>query len=215
MGKGFWNSRFNQTAFSLVFLCVFFSSENAFSDEKIQTQPDTDRIFSNTVTHEAGVWSSGPLAVSQGISDLLAVNEIYNLRDYGSWLEKNFTYKKETSETQWHDPEEIFSRRFGDCKAYSVLNYTVLELFGYKPVFLAMLTGGEGHAVCAFETNGRIAYFDNSKLILTGARTMNEFEIVLYHCYEFNKLFKINPETKDALPLWPVPHFNVAVLSKG
>ena len=78
-----------------------------------------------------------------------------------------------------------------------------------------MLKGGAGNAVCAFEKNGRIAYFDNSKLILTGVRTMNEFEIVFYHCYEFNELFKINPETKDAFPLWPVPYFNAAALSKG
>ena len=76
--------------------------------------------ISSTVTHTAGVWRSGPPAVSQKISDLLAVNEIYSFEDYVSWLGKNVDYKEEAPETQWHNPEEIFSRRFGDCKAFSV-----------------------------------------------------------------------------------------------
>ena len=122
----------------------------------------------------------------------MAANGVYRLEDYVSWLNKNFLYKKNLSSQGWHLPEKVIANRFGDCKDYSLLNYTVLKIFGYRPVVLAMKTGNAGHAVCAFPLSGHIAFFDNNQLIVSPARSFREFEAFLFHYYHFKNLFILN-----------------------
>ena len=142
--------------------------------------------------HGPGVWRLRPVFHDRKVANLLAANGIYHFKDYVLWLNQNFSYKKETLSGEWQLPEKVIANRFGDCKGYSVLNYAVLKLFGYRPVVLAMRTGNSGHVVCAFPLNKHVAFFDNNQLIVSPARSFHEFEAFLFHYYHFKSLFVLN-----------------------
>ncbi len=176
---------------STAFILFLLLTQNAFAFPETPAQPGAG-LVSHLVTHENGVWSSKPADNSQKISDLLAVNGIYKLDDYALWLKKNVLYKIDPTNGQLK-PAEVFSQRFGDCKDYSSLNSAVLKLLGYKPVVLAIHSGNSGHAICSFQMNDRIAFFDNNTLVLTPAKTGAEFESFLFHFYRFTQLARILP----------------------
>ncbi len=187
-------------ALFFIFIGIIGFESVAFSFESTNLQPNGPAATaSNLVTHENGVWSSRPSRAGQKIPDLLAVNGIYRFEDYVMWLNKNILYDKRFSSEGWHAPENVFSKRRGDCKDYSLLNYNVLKIFGYDPILLAMKSGNSGHAICAFPKDGRIAFFDNAQLVVSPARSWSEFKVFLARNYHTATLIKIDPVTLTAL----------------
>lgn len=81
----------------------------------------------------------------------------------------------------WQDPEELLSRRQGDCEDYALLAQAVLSRLGV-PSFVLSLYGqaGYAHTVCVFEEQGRYNVINQDKVIRYRAGSLEELATRLY-----------------------------------
>ena len=141
----------------------------------------------------------------QRIIDLLNANGIRTLKDYMRWLAENIKYKTDEGPDTWASPEETLNRQYGDCEDFAFLNAAVLSVLGYRAKVLGLLgvrasRGQVGnHAICALEEDGNYLYFDNEKLKLTGASTLDEFCKYVFSHYYCRSILELKTRLKPAI----------------
>jgi hypothetical protein len=145
---------------------------------------------------------SRPIQIDIIISDILKANGIRSIDDYAKWLQENIRYERDKGGDIWALPEETLERKYGDCEDYAFLNAAVLHVLGYHPkvlsVWCARILMGRlipNHAICVFEKDGRYLYFDNEKLKVTDASSMEEFAKYIsasYYCSSVSEITFIN-----------------------
>ncbi|MFH1479103.1 MAG: transglutaminase-like domain-containing protein [Candidatus Omnitrophota bacterium] len=136
------------------------------------------------------------VGLDKKIFDIFSKEDISSLDKYAEWLDKNFEYKKDASGDIWTYPEEMLSRDFGDCEDFAFLNQAVLRLFGYEGKIEIVRQRYLSHAICVFEKDGEIMWFDNKalkKANLTSQRDLNQY---LARSYGWKYLYDIESHPK-------------------
>lgn len=174
---------------------IFCWSTLTFADE---LTPVTHLHVANEVSRQNGVLISRPQPLYQKIVDLITRNKIASLEDYAKWLEDNIRYQHDGKIDTWASAEETLQRKIGDCEDYVLLNISVLEVLGYRPHFIALVRNGRRtHAICTFEHNGHILWFDNAKLKKTSMTSLNQLAKKIGEQYNYSTLLEFNRQTKN------------------
>lgn len=109
------------------------------------------------------------------IFNIICEKKIDNLRAYSRWLAGTITYKSDDTTKSWVSWRQTLQRKYGDCKGFALFNYSFLKVLGYNPRLIALTGHNYGHAICACEEDDCFVWFDNEKLKVTQARTLQEF----------------------------------------
>ena len=162
-----------------------------------------DFIISQETFKIGDVLVSRPAQIDIIILDTLKANEIRSPDDYVKWLRENIRYERDKGGDIWALPEETLERKYGDCEDFAFLNAVVLHVLGYHPKVLSVdcariLMGRliPNHAICIFEKDGRYLYFDNEKLKLTDASSMEEFAKCIFTNYNCSSISELTFKNK-------------------
>jgi hypothetical protein len=149
-----------------------------------------------------GVLICRPAPADIKILEILRRNNISSLKEYASWLQKTLAYKSDPSTEDWIPWEKTLDRGYCDCKGFALLNYSFLNVMGYKPKILAFLGWFSGHSICVCEEDGYYIWLDNAELKITPARSMREFAEYLFKEYECDHLFEIQKNSWERIVLF-------------
>jgi predicted transglutaminase-like cysteine proteinase len=149
-----------------------------------------ERLASN------GVLVSRPRPLDLKIMSLIDMNDIQTLKDYAQWLNNHIRYQKDMQKDIWSSPEETLQKKTADCEDFTFLTAAVLQVLGYQPRFIALMSKRQGHAICVFKANNYYAWFDNAQLVETEAKTVEELIPLIQKRYRYNKILELNLETK-------------------
>ena len=187
-----------RTAIPVLLLTVWFSLFPKACAQARENDPILIKRFhvSQEKFSQNGVLVSRPKAIDQRIVELIAANRISTLEDYAAWLKKNMLYAKDVDLDQWSTPESFLNTRTGDCEDYAFLTLAVARVLGYEPQLIALVhANGRGHAICVFQDNGYIVWFDNARLIKTPYRSFPEFARSMTQDFDYSRLLKLNTST--------------------
>jgi hypothetical protein len=181
-----------------------FIKQEIGTDRKVLVSKETPNIHRGDFIIRQETFKIGEVLVSRLtqidiiILDMLKANGIRSLEDYAKWLRENIKYKKDEGGDIWASPEETLERKYGDCEDYAFLNAAVLQVLGYHPKVLAVecariLMGRlmPNHAICVVEKYGRYLYFDNGKLKVTDASSMEEFAKYIFTYYKCSSISEL------------------------
>lgn len=89
----------------------------------------------------------------------------------------------------WQAPEELLSRREGDCEDYALLAHAVFQLQGRESYVLS-LYGAEGyaHTVCIFVENGRYNVVNQDRIIRMEAPSLETLAAALCPAWNWGAL---------------------------
>ena len=164
------------------------------SKEKVST----GFVIRQDTCRAGAIFVSRPNPTDVSILDLLHTYGISSAEDYARWLQETIEYKKDEGGDNWAEAQETLEKKRGDCEDFAFLNAAVVSVLGYGPKVLGLngIRSQEGklignHAICVFEQDGRILYFDNQKLKNSPAASIEEFARYMfkhYHCFSISEL---------------------------
>ena len=95
------------------------------------------------------------------------------------FMRKNFTFIDDRrlfgTEDYWQSPEELWSRREGDCEDYALFAKEALEKQGMTAYVVSFYgNNGYAHTVTIFEENGRYDVINEDRLFKYRTKTIEE-----------------------------------------
>ena len=181
--------------FSIFFLKIPLASALEETLPVRSFQIRQERLASN------GVLVSRPQSLDLKIVDLVRNNHIQSLEDYAQWLKNHIHYQKDGAKDIWAAPEQTLQDKTADCEDFTFLTASVLQVLGYQPRFIALMSKNGGHAICIFKANDYYAWFDNTKLIKTQAKTVEELLPLMAKRYSSHRILELDLTTQNWVTL--------------
>jgi hypothetical protein len=85
------------------------------------------------------------------------------------WIERKIWPKQDTDPYTWPYTKQVLKDQWADCKGFSLIPYECLIVWGYNPILVGIFGKRDGHwkahAICVYEENGHLNYFDNGAFV--------------------------------------------------
>lgn len=145
------------------------------------------------VTPSQGVsLPAGPSSLEQReLARFLQAQNIRTITQYIQWFENHMSYQADGKQDAWARPLDTLVRQKGDCEDLAFLNKAMLQLFGIEGRVLGTRKDNNHHVFLVFEHNNRIYIFDNTRCILTKARSVEDIASFLYRKYDIDYLLEV------------------------